>query len=124
MYNPSHFREQRVEVLYDLIRKNRLATLVTMGPEGLTANHIPMILRPDPAPFGTLTGHVARANAVWRDSRPDVAALAIFQGPDSYISPSWYPSHQDTGRVVPTWNYAVVQAYGPLRIFDDPLRLE
>jgi len=124
MYNPSHFREQRVEVLYDLIRKNRLATLVTMGPEGLTANHIPMILRPDPAPFGTLTGHVARANAVWRDSRPDVAALAIFQGPDSYISPSWYPSHQDTGRVVPTWNYAVVHAYGALRTVEDPAWLE
>jgi len=119
MYNPPHFREQRVEVLHELIRRNRLATLVTLGPEGLVANHIPLILHPDPAPLGTLIGHVSRANTLWRDSRTDVEALAIFQGPDSYISPSWYPSHQETGRVVPTWNYAVVHAHGPLRIFDD-----
>ncbi|MGD0437806.1 MAG: FMN-binding negative transcriptional regulator [Bryobacteraceae bacterium] len=124
MYNPPHFREQRVEVLHELIRRNRLATLVTLGPEGLVANHIPLILHPDPAPLGTLIGHVSRANTLWRDSRTDVEALAIFQGPDSYISPSWYPSHQETGRVVPTWNYAVVHAHGPLRIFDDVALLE
>jgi transcriptional regulator len=69
-------------------------------------------------------GHVARANTVWRDTRADVAALAIFRGPDSYISPSWYPSHQETGRVVPTWNYAVVHAYGALGTFEDPALLE
>ncbi len=124
MYNPSHFREERVEVLHELIRRKRLATLVTLGPDGLVANHIPLILHPDPAPLGMLMGHVARANPLWRDARPDVEALAIFEGPDSYISPSWYPSHQETGRVVPTWNYAVVHAYGPLGIFDDPARLE
>jgi transcriptional regulator len=124
MYNPNHFREQRVEVLHELIGQNRLATLITLGPEGLVANHIPLILHPDPAPLGTLFGHVARANALWRDSRPDVEAMAIFQGPDAYISPSWYPSHQETGRVVPTWNYAVVHAHGPLRVFEDPALLE
>jgi transcriptional regulator len=124
MYNPAHFREQRVEVLHQLIRQNRLATLVTMGPEGLVANHIPMVLHTAAEPFGTLVGHVARTNTVWRDARPDVAALAIFQGPDAYISPSWYPSHQETGRVVPTWNYAVVHAYGALRTIEDPAWLE
>jgi len=124
MYNPPHFREQRTEILHELIRQNRLATLVTLSPEGLVANHIPLILRPDPAPLGTLIGHVSRANPLWRDSRTDVAALAIFHGPDSYISPSWYPSHEETGRVVPTWNYAVVHAYGPMRTFDDPSLLE
>jgi transcriptional regulator len=124
MYNPPHFREQRTEVLHELICKNRLATLVALGPEGLVANHLPLILRPDPAPLGTLVGHVAGANPLWCDWRTDVAALAIFQGPDSYISPSWYPSHQETGRVVPTWNYAVVHAYGPIRTFDDPHLLE
>jgi transcriptional regulator len=124
MYNPNHFREERVEVLHALIRQHRLASLVTLGPDGLTANHIPLILHPDPAPLGTLVGHVARANTLWREFRPDVEALAIFQGPDAYISPSWYPSHQETGRVVPTWNYAVVHAYGPLRVFEDSAMLE
>lgn len=124
MYNPSHFREERVDVLYQLIRANPLATLITFGSEGLAANHIPMLLRADPAPFGTLVGHVSRANPVWRDLRAGVDALAIFQGPDSYISPSWYPSHQETGRVVPTWNYAVVHAHGPLGVFEDPALLD
>ena len=120
MYNPSHFQEARVPVLHGLIRRHPLATLVTLGAEGLVANHIPMEIDAEPAPFGTLRGHVARANPVWRDSAPDVAALVIFSGPDAYVTPSWYPTKGESGRVVPTWNYAVVHAYGPLRAIEDP----
>jgi transcriptional regulator len=104
LYIPSHFDESRVEVLHDLIRQHSLATLVTLGPDGLIANHIPLIVDPNPAPFGTLRGHLSKANNQWRDSLPHVAALAIFQGPSAYITPSWYPSKQETGRVVPTYN--------------------
>jgi transcriptional regulator len=117
MYLPAHFREERVPVLHDLIRRYPLATLVTMGADGMTANHIPMIVAEGPAPFGSLVGHVARSNPVWRESEPSV--LAIFSGPEHYISPSWYPTKQEHGRVVPTWNYAAVHAYGELRIHED-----
>jgi transcriptional regulator len=119
MYLPKHFEETRTETLHELIRARPLATVVTLAARGLEANHIPLEIDPEPAPFGTLRGHVARANPIWRDYSPGVDALAIFVGPDAYISPSWYPSKQDGGKVVPTWNYAVVHAYGPLRIVDD-----
>jgi transcriptional regulator len=120
MYIPHHFREERSHVLQELIRTHSLATLVTLGPEGLLANHLPMILDIEPAPWGTLRGHLARANPQWRESRTDVAALAIFQGPAAYISPSWYPSKAQHGRVVPTYNYVVVHARGLLRVVEDP----
>ena len=119
MYLPTHFQETRVPVLHALIRRHGLAVLVTMGPDGLTADHIPMELDPEPAPLGTLRGHVARANPVWRTASRDVEALAIFQGPDHYVSPAWYPTKRETGKVVPTWNYAVVHAHGPLRIVEE-----
>jgi transcriptional regulator len=119
MYLPKHFEETRVDVLHGLIRAHPLAALVTLTAGGLDANHIPFEIDPDPAPFGTLRGHVARANSMWRDFSPGVDALVIFQGPGTYVSPSWYPSKQDGGKVVPTWNYAVVHAYGPLRVIDD-----
>jgi transcriptional regulator len=118
MYLPKHFEETRVPVLHDLIRAHPLATLVMLTPGGLDANHIPFEIDPDPAPFGTLRGHVARANPLWR-TVSDVEALAVFQGPDLYVSPSWYVTKQETGKVVPTWNYAVVHAHGPLRVIDD-----
>ena len=117
MYVPRQFEEQGIDAMHGLIREHPLATLVAMTPQGLDANHIPLHLSERPASFGTLTGHVARSNPIWRDYRPDVEVLAIFHGPEAYITPSWYPS--TSGRVVPTWNYAAVHAYGTLRVIDD-----
>ncbi|MGA9665568.1 MAG: FMN-binding negative transcriptional regulator [Gallionella sp.] len=119
MYMPRHFEQPRVEMMHDLMRARPLATVVTLTSNGLDANHIPLHLTDAPAPFGALRGHAARANPLWRDFAKDVEALAIFHGPESYITPSWYATKQETGKVVPTWNYAVVHAYGTLRIFDD-----
>jgi len=119
MYIPPHFEQPDIEVMHDLIRNRPLATLVTLGSDGINANHIPLHLSPAPEPFGVLRGHVARANPIWRDLESDADTLAIFHGPDAYISPSWYATKQETGKVVPTWNYAVVHAYGSLRIIDD-----
>ena len=119
MYTPKHFEQPDTEVMHELIRARPLATLVTLTSAGLEANHIPLHLVGTPAPFGALQGHVARANPLWRDFNKDLEVLAIFHGPDSYITPSWYASKQETGKVVPTWNYAVVHAYGRMRIIDD-----
>ncbi len=124
MYNPPHFQEQRPEVLHQLIREHSLAALVTLGPEGLIANHVPLILDPDSGPLGTLRGHLSRVNPQWRDSLPEVSALAIFQGPSAYITPSWYPTKEESGKVVPTYNYMVVHAHGPLQTYDEPRLLE
>ena len=119
MYLPAHFEETRVEVIHRLIREHPLAVLVTLGAAGLNANHIPLEIDPEPAPLGTLRGHVARANPVWRDFARDVEALTVFQGPQAYISPAWYQTKKETGKVVPTFNYIVVHAYGSLRIIED-----
>jgi len=123
MYVPSHFEESGIEVLHELIRACPFATLVTMSSGGINANHIPLHLSRESGQYGTLRGHVARSNPVWIDLVSDIEALTIFQGPDSYITPSWYPTKQEHGKVVPTWNYAVVHAYGALRIIDDPVWL-
>ncbi|MBI4340188.1 MAG: FMN-binding negative transcriptional regulator [Chloroflexi bacterium] len=119
MYLPKHFEETRVEVLHGLIRAYPFGTLATLTARGLDANHIPFEVDPDPSPFGTLRGHVARANPVWRETSPGAEALVIFQGPDTFISPSWYRTKRETGKVVPTWNYAVVHAHGTPRFIDD-----
>ena len=118
MYIPKHFEERRVEILHELIRRHPLGALVTLTARGLEANHIPFEVDPDPAPFGILRGHIARANPLWRDSQ-NAEALVIFQGPDLYISPSWYATKSETGKVVPTWNYAAVHARGALRFIED-----
>jgi transcriptional regulator len=118
LYLPTHFNETRNEVLHALMREHPLATLVAVNDSGLVANHLPMRIGAEPAP-GILRGHVARANPLWKDYRSDIEALAIFQGPHTYISPSLYPSKQATGEVVPTWNYAVVHARGTLRFIHD-----
>jgi len=119
MYLPKHFEEPRIEVMHELMRAHPLATLVTLTAGGLDANHIPLQLVADSSPFGTLQGHVARANPLWRDFDRNVEVLAVFRGPEGYISPSWYATKQETGKAVPTWNYAVVHAHGKLRVIDD-----
>ena len=123
MYLPSHFREERADVLRGLMTRHPLAALVTTGTEGIEANHIPLLYQPGPAPLGTLRGHLSRANNQWRNYSGDVDALAIFQGPDAYITPNAYPTKQKTGRAVPTWNYAVVHVYGRLTVYSDPVKL-
>ena len=121
MYLPSHFDEKRLDVLQALVRRHPFGLLVTQTADGPVANGIPFLLDPDGAGgFGTLRGHVARANPVWRDAAADVPALVVFQGPDAYVSPSFYPSKAEHGKVVPTWNYVMVQARGRLRAVDDP----
>ena len=123
MYVPPLFKEDRIDVLHDAIRRAGLATLVTLAPDGLIASHVPLLLDPEPAPYGTLLGHLARPNPQARGAVPGVQALAIFQGPDAYITPSWYATKRETGKVVPTWNYVAVHAYGTVEFFDDPERL-
>ena len=120
MYCPDPFAETRPEILRALIQRYPLATLVSMGANGLEANHIPLYLAPGEGPQPVLQGHVARANPLWREATPDGEVLVIFQGPQHYISPSWYATKAETGKVVPTWNYAVVHAHGPLQVRDDP----
>lgn len=119
MYNPSHFVENRADVLHALVKTHPLATLVTLTQDGLVANYIPLLLRHDGSAFGTLVGHVARANPIWSATDLGVDALACFQGPQVYISPSLYATKQEHGKVVPTWNYVAVQARGPLTVHDD-----
>lgn len=123
MYRPKEFTEERVPVLHDAIRRAALGTLVTVGADGLEASHVPMLLDPEPAPYGTLIGHIARANGQWRRTAADTPALAMFLGPDAYVSPAWYATKRQTGRVVPTWNYVAVHASGDVRFFDDAERL-
>ncbi len=120
MYLPSHFDEKRTDLLHALMRARPLATLVTICDSGLVANHIPVETVTEPPPHGSIRGHVARANPLWREYRAGSEALAIFHGPQAYISPSFYPSKQQNGEVVPTWNYAVVHARGTLRFVQDP----
>lgn len=120
MYLPSHFEESRSEMLHRLMRKHPLGTLVTLGADGLNANHLPFEFDPGPEPHGVLRAHVARANPVWRDFSDEVESLVVFQGAQAYISPSLYATKAEHGRVVPTYNYMVVHAYGRLRAVDDP----
>lgn len=123
MYTPHAFKEDRLPVLHDAIERSGLATLVTVTSTGLVASHIPMLVDATRGPYGTLSGHLARANSQWREGTADAEALAIFIGPETYVSPSWYATTQRTGKVVPTWNYVAVHAYGRVVFFDDPDRL-
>jgi len=118
MYIPAHFAENNCDVLHALMRSHRLATIVRNTPKGIEADHIPLLLDTDLGTHGTLFGHVARANPLWQDAAAkDV--LVIFQGPEAYITPSWYASKAEHGKVVPTWNYAVVHVTGTLTTHDD-----
>jgi transcriptional regulator len=120
MYIPKFNEETRVDVIDRLIRSHPLATLVTMGTSGLFATHLPMVLHREDEQPATLRGHMSRANRQWREFTVEVEALAIFSGPEHYITPNWYPEKAASGKVVPTWNYAVVHVYGPLRVIEDP----
>ena len=122
MYTPPAFRIENLPEMHDIMRAARLATLVTTTDQGLLATPLPLFLVPDEGEFGTLYGHLARANP--QSSQPAVGeALVLFAGPDAYVTPSWYATKQETGRVVPTWNYVAVHAYGTPEFFDDPDRL-
>ncbi len=119
MYLPPAFAETRSDELQRILREHPLGTLVTHTEKGLDANHIPFELDGGRGALGVLQGHVARANPLWTEVAQGAEVLVIFRGPQGYISPSWYPSKQETHRHVPTWNYEVVHAHGRLRIVDD-----
>jgi transcriptional regulator len=119
MYVPAHFVESRPEVLAALIERHPLGTLVAVTADGLTANHIPMLATLEEGGRGTLRGHIARGNSLWREVATDAQVLAIFSGADHYISPSWYPSKREHGKAVPTWNYATVHLKGTIRFIED-----
>jgi transcriptional regulator len=122
MYVPPAFQEDDREVLRSMIGQARLANLVTATPDGLMATPLPLFLDPDEGERGTLYGHVARANPQW-STPPAGEAMAIFMGPDAYVTPSWYASKKEHGKVVPTWNYTAVHVYGPVEFFEDADRL-
>ncbi len=119
MYLPPAFREDRLEIQHELMRQHPLATLVTMTATGLDANPLPFVLDADAGGKGVLRAHLARANPQWRTVDPACEALVVFAGIEHYITPSWYETKRQTGKVVPTWNYVTVHAYGALHVVDD-----
>ena len=118
MYLPDHFRVDDVAEMHALMRARPLATLVSAGASGLYATHLPTVLKPE-GPFGTIECHHARPNPHWKDLAEGGEALMIFQGPDAYVTPNWYPSKAEHGKAVPTWNYAAVHAYGRPAVMND-----
>lgn len=122
MYLPPHFREDDLDRLHQAIDATGLATLVTADAEGMIASHLPLVLDRAAGPNGTLYGHVARANPHARIAQ-GIETLAIFTGPDGYVTPAWYPGKAEHGKVVPTWNYVAVHVYGPIETFTEPERL-
>ena len=119
MYRPDHFRVDDLEAMHALMRARPLATLVSSSAAGLCATHMPTVLK-DEGTHGTIEFHLARANPHWKELAECSEALMIFQGPDAYITPNWYPSKAEHQKVVPTWNYAAVHAYGRPEIMRDP----
>ena len=121
MYTPKQFQVEDAAEVHALMRAHPFAVLVTHGSDGIIATHLPTVLKVDDGgPLGRIECHVARPNPQWRDFAADTDALMIFQGPEAYIRPGWYPSKAEHGKVVPTWNYAVVHAYGRLETVEDP----
>lgn len=118
MHCPSLFRETRLEVLHGLMAAYPLATLITAGSDGLAANLIPFSLHAG-GEYGVLRAHLARGNRQLMALREGGEALVVFQGPESYVTPSWYPAKAEHGKVVPTWNFAMVQARGKAQVIDD-----
>ena len=118
MYTPPAFRQNDLALLHQQINDCPLATLINQGANGLQASHLPLLLAADEGEFGTLYGHFARANPHWRELLQG-ETLAIFQGPQAYISPAWYPSKAEHGKAVPTWNYIAVHARGQAQLIED-----
>lgn len=123
MYTPNPFRQTDKAQLVRHIYMSRLATLVSEGDHGLLATHLPLLFDEEAGQHGTLYGHLARGNPQWRDLVAASETLIIFQGPDAYVTPAWYPAKAAHGKVVPTWNYTAVHAYGKPEVFDDADRL-
>jgi transcriptional regulator len=123
MYTPSSFAIDDLHELHQQILGTRLAMVVTHGEQGLQASHLPLLFNPDHGPNGTLYGHFARANPQWKELQNGAEALVIFAGADAYVSPGFYPSKAEHGKVVPTWNYVAVHAYGTAEVFTDADRL-
>ncbi|MFO2465489.1 FMN-binding negative transcriptional regulator [Pseudomonas sp. 15FMM2] len=123
MYTPRAFVLDDLPEIQQLIQHTRLAQLVTFGKQGLLASHLPLLLNPDEGPNGTLYGHMAKANRQWQDLQDGAEALVIFAGAEAYISPAFYPAKAEHGKVVPTWNYLAVHAYGKAQVFSDATRL-
>ncbi len=119
MYIPASFKENQPDRLHDLIMKNPLGLLVTHGENGLEASPIPFLLYADEGKQGVLRAHLAKANPHWKSLTGQTECLVVFQGPDGYVTPSWYPSKADTHKAVPTWNYATVQVRGIPRVTED-----
>jgi transcriptional regulator len=123
MYRPPAFREDRLEVQHELIRAHPLGLLITAGPSGLLANSVPFLIGGAESGNGTLRAHFARGNPHWRELPAVAECLIVFQGPQEYITPSWYPTKRETGKVVPTWNYVTVHAWGRPRVIEDAVWL-
>jgi transcriptional regulator len=119
MYVPKHFEETDLSVLHGLIKEHPFGAWVTTVDGALEVNHIPFLIDPAKGQYGTLVGHVARGNPIWKAFSSAAESLVIFQGPQCYVTPSWYATKQATGKVVPTWNYALVHAYGTPRAIED-----
>ena len=123
MYTPNGFAFNDLQALQQQILGTRLALLVTHGEQGQQASHLPLLLNPDEGPNGTLYGHFAKANPQWKELQDGAEALVIFAGAEAYVSPGFYPSKAEHGKVVPTWNYVAVHAYGSAEVFTDADRL-
>lgn len=120
MYEPSHFKVEDRAALHGVMRAHPLATLVTMGEGGLIANLVPFVLHADEGEQGILRAHLARPNAQWKAIAAGAETLVVFAGVERYVTPAWYASKQEHGKVVPTWNYVTVQARGPAHTVEDP----
>jgi transcriptional regulator len=120
MYTPKAFEVTDLPLLHAAMKQSDLATLVTTTSQGLVATHLPLLLDESKGEYGMLSGHISRANVQWQETDSNAEALIIFLGLDTYVTPNWYPAKQETGRVVPTWNYAAIHAYGRLSFTEDP----
>lgn len=119
MYNSNPHQEHDIERLHEHMRDTRLAVLISHGDQGLMATHLPVLLDTDEGQFGTVYAHLARANRQWQDLAQGAEALLVFPGADAYVSPSFYPSKAQNPKVVPTWNYLAVHAYGTAEVIHD-----